>query len=203
MRMNQKIALDNIIGLPVSYILNIVARILGKILNRNHSSAVDEVKTIVFAKYLGMGSIIQATPLIRSVKNHYKDVKIIFLTSRSCEALVRRLEHIDQVIVVDDSNLFKLLQTTISATKTHMLAKVDLLFDLELYSFYAQIMSLFSLARNRIGFFRKTAKHRLGSYTHLMYYNTSHPVNQVYLQLGRLVGCEAIDENMLGNIKID
>ena len=64
-------------------------------------------------------------------------------------------------------------------------------------------MSLLSLSRNRIGFYRESAQHKRGSYTHLMYFNTGNPIRHVYLQLGRTVGCQAIDADRLGPIRID
>jgi ADP-heptose:LPS heptosyltransferase/2-polyprenyl-3-methyl-5-hydroxy-6-metoxy-1,4-benzoquinol methylase len=202
MNTRTKITVDRLVGLPLVWLLNGAARVLGRLLRRNHSSAVEDVRTIAISKYVGMGSIIQATPLIRSLRRAYPGATIIMVTGTSSRRLVERLEHVDRIITVDDGGLFALIGTTLRALVQLMRAKVDLYFDLELYSAYASIVALASLARNRIGFYRESAQHKKGIYTHLMYFNTRHPIRLVYLQLGRSVGCEPDQPDRLGRIRV-
>jgi len=81
-------------------------------------------------------------------------------------------------------------------------ARVDLFFDLEVYSAYASTMSLLSFARNRLGFYRESAEHKIGIYTHLMYFNTRCPIRYIYLQLGRTVGCVPVTPDQLGTLRV-
>ena len=84
-----------------------------------------------------------------------------------------------------------------------MRARVDLYIDLEIYSAYASIVALLSLARNRAGFYRESAQHKRGNYTHLMYFNPRSPIRYIYLQLGRMIGCEPVEPDRLGPIRVD
>ena len=93
-----------------------------------------------------MGSIIQATPLIRSIRAAYPQAKLIFVTGQSCRRMVERLEHVDRIITVDDRGLFPVAGTSLRTIIMLMWARVDLYFDLEVYSAYASIMALLSLA---------------------------------------------------------
>ena len=195
--------IDRLCGKPLAWVLNWTARILGMLLRRDHSITVGNVRTIVVAKYLGMGSILQATPLIRSIRATFPRARIIFLTVRSCRPLVERLEHIDAVIVVDDRDVFRVLASTLRTAKTLVAARVDLYFDLEVYSAYASIMSLVSLSRNRFGFYRESVEHKKGLYTHLMYFNSQNPIRYIYLQLGRAAGCEPVEPDRLGRIRVE
>src|SRR6185312_22235 len=128
MKTRDKIALDRLLGLPIAWTLNFAARLLGKILRRNHSCEPENVRTIVFAKYLGMGSIIQATPLIRTVHASYPNAQIIFVTGAACRNLITRLEYVDRIITVDDRSLGSIVVTSIRAISVLMRAKVDLFF---------------------------------------------------------------------------
>jgi len=163
----------------------------------------ENVRTIVIAKYLGMGSILQATPLIRSIRAAYPQSRLIFVTGNSCRRMVERIEYIDSIITVDDRSLFQVVRTSLRAIATLMHARVDVYFDLEIYSAYSSVVALLSLARNRIGFYRESAQHKQGNYTHLMFFNTRSPIRYTYLQLGRLAGCEPVEPDRLGHIRVD
>jgi len=203
MKTKTKIAVDRLVGLPLAWLLNGLARILGKAMHRDHSASPSSVRTIVISKYLGMGSILQATPLIRSIRVAHPQAKIVFVTGHACRRIVERLEHIDEIITVDDRGLVPIARTSLRTIASLIRRKVDLYFDLELYSAYSSIMSLMSLSRNRIGFYRESAQHKRGNYTHLMYFNTRNPIRHIYMQLGRLVGCEPVEPNRLGRIRVD
>jgi len=203
MKTHTKIYLDRLVGLPIAWLLNGAARILGKLLKRDHSIDPESVRTIVISKYVGMGSIIQATPLIRSIRAAYPEARLIFVTGQSCRRIVERLEHVDRIITVDDRGLFPVAWTSLRTITMLVWARVDLYFDLEVYSAYASIMALLSLARNRIGFYRESAEHKRGNYTHLMFFNTRSPIRHIYMQLGRLGGCEPIEPDRLGRIRVD
>lgn len=203
MNIRKKVFVDRMVGLPLAWMLNGAARILGKLLRRDHSIGVENIRTIVIAKYVGMGSILQATPLIRSLRSAFPHARIILVTGRTCRRLAERLEHIDAIITVDDRSMFHVVRSTLHALGSLIRAKVDLFFDLEVYSAYASIMSLLSLSRNRIGFYRESAEHKIGIYTHLMYFNTRSPIRCIYLQLGRTVGCEPVGPDRLGRIRVD
>ena len=202
MKTHTKIYIDRLVGLPLAWLLNRAARILGKLLRRDHNISLESVRMIVISKYVGMGSIIQATPLIRSIRAAYPQAKLIFVTGQSCRRMVERLEHVDRIITVDDRGLFPVAWTSLRTIIMLMWARVDLYFDLEIYSAYASIMALLSLARNRIGFYRESAEHKRGNYTHLMFFNTRSPIRHIYTQLGRLVGCEPIEPDRLGRIRV-
>jgi len=203
MKTNTKISIDRFVGLPTAWLLNGLARILGKVLRRDHSIEAGKVRTIVISKYVGMGSIVQANPLIRSIRATFPQARLIFVTGQSCRPLVERLEHVDRIITVDDRGLFPVIRTSIRTLIELIWSRPDLYFDLEVYSAYACVMSLLSLSRNRIGFYRESAQHKLGSYTHLMYFNTRNPIRHIYLQLGRTVGCRPVEADRLGPIRID
>jgi lipopolysaccharide heptosyltransferase II len=161
-----------------------------------------EVRAVAIAKFVGMGSILQATPLIRSVKDTYPKARIIFVTGRSCRGLLERLVHVDSILTVDDRNLVLIGLSTLRTIGSLLRARPDLYIDLEVYSAYASIMALLSGARNRAGFYRESAWHKIGIYDHLVYFSTRNPIRHVYMQLGRAVGCLPVESRHIGPILV-
>lgn len=111
----RKIRVDRLIGKPISWVLNTAARLLGRLLGRDHGISRHNVRTIAISKYVGMGSIIQATPLIRSLRRTYPEATIIFVTGAGSRRMVERLDDIDRIITIDDGNMVSVVRTTARA----------------------------------------------------------------------------------------
>ena len=195
MNVKAKVKIDTILGLPIAVMLNIAAKTLGFFLRINHSFD-KKPKRIVVCKFLGMGSIIQATPLLQTLKENYPNSELVFVSSKQNKQILDVFPFVDTQILINDSNIFGVLKTTFTAFFKLISKKSDLYIDLETYSYYSTILSLLSLARNRIGYYRKESNIRLGIYTHMMFYNTSIQISQSYLQMARLIGCKKINQNL-------
>ena len=203
MDLRRKILIDRLIGLPMVFFLNGICRILGKTLNRDHSVDRRSVRVIAVAKYFGMGSIVQATPFLRSLRERFPDASIVFVTSLQNRALMERLEHIDTAIYVDDAGLRRLVSSTVAAIVALIRQRVDLYFDLEVYSAYSTLVTLLCIARNRFGFYRYSTRFKEGIYTHLVYFNARLPIRRVYIQLGLTAGAEDLADDSIGPIQVE
>jgi ADP-heptose:LPS heptosyltransferase len=203
-KFRHRILLDRVLAAPVAFGLNLAARVLGRVLRRDHSVSPDRTHRIVVGKLVGMGSAIQATPLLRALRARFPAAHIIFLTMRENAELVRRLDHVDEVMTLDDSSVLRMGWTTGVALWRLSRHRVDHFLDLEVYSAFTCIFALCCLARNRLGFYRHSARFKHGVYTHMVYFNTRMPVRRLYLQLARLLGAapEAVDDS-LGRIRIE
>ncbi len=202
MTFHLRIKLDRILAVPLCFICDMLARALGPILRRDHSVTVETTREIVVAKLVGMGSILQATPLLRALKSRFPNARMTFLTLEANRDLVSRLSEVDEVLTLDDRGICTLLRTTIRTLFVLIRRRVDLYFDLELYSGFASLLALVSLARNRLGLYRHSRRAKKGIYTHLVYFNTRMPVRRIYLQLGRTAGVPPNPDDRLGVIRI-
>lgn len=195
MNIKQQILVDKYIAKPVAYFFNFIVRILGKLLYINHSLE-KEFKTIAIAKFKGMGSIIQTTPMINAIKNKYPNAEIIFISTKANEILLKKISWIDTVVCIDDTNLVKFISSNITSLFFLIKKRPEVYFDLEIYSDYSTLFTLFTLSTNRVGFYLRSSSFRMGIYTHMMFFNPLVPISNVYLQLSMLIGCNPKNTNL-------
>src|SRR5580704_9126132 len=96
----QRILADRILAVPAAYLFNGITRVLGILLQRDHTITSSNVNRIIVAKLIGMGSILQATPLLRALKRRYPNAKLTFLTMKSNRELLFRLACVDEILVL-------------------------------------------------------------------------------------------------------
>ena len=195
MKTKKVIALDRLVGIFVAYPLNLLVRLVGKITRFDHSLQ-KEMSKIVVCKYKGMGSIIQATPLLKTLRKRYPNAKIVFVSSIENKSILEKISIIDEIQLVNDKGIFKLISSSFRLVVKLMRFRADLYIDLEIYSNYSSIITTVSLARDRFGYYLRSNRYRLGMYTHMMYFNTKAPIAEAYLQFARLLGITEVDHSL-------
>lgn len=198
-----RILADRLIAVPVAFLFNGLARLFGRLLRRDHSITSENVKSIVVAKLIGMGSILQSMPLLRALKQRYPAAKLIFVTLHGNRELLQRVPYVDEILLLDDRSLPAMGLSTIRTLATLIRLGASLYFDLEVYSGFASLLALCAITRNRLGFYRHSVAFKKGIYTHLVFFNTRMPVRQLYLQLGRVAGVPHGESEWTGPVRID
>ncbi len=97
---------------------------------------------ILFVKFLGMGSIISASPAFRKVKEIYPNCKVTVLTDISNKEICKCLPGIDDVITVNVSGFLVFFLSFFNAIKIAHNQKFDYIIDFE---FFASISAIFTL----------------------------------------------------------
>lgn len=180
-----KIKIDRILFGALAYILDRMAFFLGRFLNINHSITKENVKNVVIAKYLGLGSIVRSQVIIEDIKTVFPNAKIYYLTSKKNKAIFDIIRNVDKVFTVDDAGIISMAFSTFNLIKNLLKIKVDIFMDLEVYSRYSTCISIMSCARNRYGFFRHDIHWHIGVYTHMLYFNNQKNISEIYLQLSK------------------
>lgn len=186
MKISTEIFIDKVFIKPVVYLLNFIVRLLGQLLRIDHSLDVS-FKRIAISKYKGMGSIIQATPLLQTLRKNYPDAKITFVSTNANRGILEKIECIDQLILLDDSGFFSLLISFPEFILKLLSNRFDLFLDLEIYSSTSSLITTLSAAKNRVGFYLRDNQYRLGVYTHMLFLNTQTAISLAYLQMARLL----------------
>lgn len=180
-----KIKIDRILFGALAYILDRMAFFLGRFLNINHSITKENVKNVVIAKYLGLGSIVRSQVIIEDIKTVFPNAKIYYLTSKKNKAIFDIIRNVDKVFTIDDAGIISMAFSTFNLIKNLLKIKVDIFMDLEVYSRYSTCISIMSCARNRYGFFRYDIHWHIGVYTHMLYFNNQKNISEIYLQLSK------------------
>lgn len=143
------------------------------------------VRRIAVVKITGMGSMVQATPLLQTLRRNFTDAELIFITSRANAELVELLPMIDHKWTVDDRTVFSFMSTWIRLMAKLWRHHIDVYFDLEVYSWFSTFLTFLSGAGKKLGLHRPTSIDRSGIYHHFIQYNNRVPVSEVYMQMGR------------------
>jgi len=180
--------LDKFVAKPIAYILNFFVRFLGKILFIDHNLN-KEFKTIAICKFKGMGSIVQATPLINSLRKKYPNAQLIFVSTIANKKILETIKPIDKIILLNDSGFLRFVLSCTKSLFTLIKIRPQVYIDLEIYSDFSTIFTLFTLSKNRIGFYLRSSSFRMGIYTQMMFFNSKLPIANVYLQIAKLLNC--------------
>lgn len=181
--------IDRVLGRQLALLLNVLVRILGKLLRIDHSLDKD-FERIVVCKYKGMGSIIQSTPLLQTLRKRYPNAHITYVSTASNKGIIQKLDMIDEALYLSDKNMFSLLSSIWSLLWKMWRQRPELYIDLEVYSNFSSLITTMSMAKNRVGFYLRSTHYRLGTYTHMMFFNNSLPISSIYLQAARLLNCD-------------
>lgn len=167
----------------LEYILDRLSFIIGRFLKRDHTTTKDNVRNIVIAKYLGLGSIVRSQVIIQDIKNTFPNAKIYYLTTVKNKNIFDIIENVDNILTIDDNGIFSMALSTFNLVIKLIKLRVDAFIDLEVYSRYSSCIALMSCARNRYGFFIHDIHWHVGVYTHMLYFNNQKNITDIYLQI--------------------
>ena len=192
MTLRSKINIDKILGFPVVLILNFICLLF----RRKNVPDKAMIKSILICKFMGMGSIIQSTPLMMTLKNNYPDAEITFLTVKKNYELLRLFPFVDKLLIIEESSVLRLIFSTFHTFSYLLANRIDIFIDLEIYSFFSKLFVPLSLAKHKIGFFRKGSKILSGIYSDVLFFNSNAPVKNVYLEIAVLLECKLMNEDL-------
>lgn len=157
-----------------------------------------DVKKILCQKYFGLGSILNAIPLIKALRKKYPNAKIIFLTLETQRDVVELCRIADEVITVRLNSIGIFTKDVLSAIAYIAAQKIDISVDLEFFSKFTLIISFFTFARVRIGLHQKKIRPN-GILTHSVFYNPYKHLSKIYFAYATALGIE-YDREYFGSL---
>jgi len=186
MKLRNAIWIDKYLVGGFNRLLNLMVRATGWVLRPDHR--LDKpFRTIAICKFKGMGSIIQAGPMIQTLKKNYPESNIIFITTPGNRRILELIPEVDEIVTLNDSGFFSLLFGAPLTIWKLMRRRIGLYIDLEIYSNFSSSVAAMSCARNRVGFYLRSEHYKMGLYTHMMFYNVNIPIRETYLQMARIL----------------
>lgn len=196
MKLRWKLLVDTLLGRPAVALLNLIAYPLGHILHRDHG--LDTTRVIVVCKLMGLGSIVQITPLLAALRKGFPGARIVFLTRRQNRAYCERIDAIDETLAIDDTSAAGLFASLLGTLRRLWSVAPDLFINLEVYSNLGALLTITSCARNRLGYYKTPRDQRAwGIYTHMVYFNRNAQISEVYLQAARCLGLAVLGSELV------
>jgi ADP-heptose:LPS heptosyltransferase len=189
MTLHHKIRIDKVLFAPLAGLMSAVSVIKRSVFS-GRAPAV--IKRMAVVKLTGMGSIVQSTPMLLTLKKNFPEAELIFITSKSNAELIRLMPMVSETWIVNDSGFVSLFTSCLKLFGKFFSRRIDFWFDLEVYSYFSAVLASCSRARVKLGLHRPSSSWRAGIYHRYIQYNSRIPVSEVYLQMTRAV--HATDE---------
>ena len=112
-------------------------------------------KKILIMRSGGIGDVIMSTPLIKAIKNHYKNAEITYFVGNWSKAVLKDNPNIDNLFTYDDLIIVNMnIPGILKMIKQIRKEKFDMIFNLE-KSWHWVILSFLFKIKTRVGFDRK------------------------------------------------
>jgi ADP-heptose:LPS heptosyltransferase len=147
----------------------------------------ETVREILIIKFLGLGSILQATPLFQALRRRYPGVRLTLLTFHSNRALQDLGIGVDELVTVDTKNAWRFLASNVSALWRLRRTTFDIVINLEFFATYAALLT--ALFRKRFAIaFGGFANYRNRFFHDFVSYDAAPHVQQKFLNFARRLG---------------
>jgi ADP-heptose:LPS heptosyltransferase len=147
----------------------------------------DTVHDILVIKFLGLGSILQATPLFQALRRRYPRARITLLTFHTNRALERLGIGVDGLVTVDTSSLLRFIRSNLAALWRLRGTHFDVLLNLEFFATYAALMTALVKKRFAMGF-GGFANYRNHFFHDFVSYDAARHVQDKFLAFARRLG---------------
>ncbi len=182
---------DHWVGMPACFVLGLLATALRKVgVRRSREIAGD--RTLAVYKFFGLGSIIEATPLLRAIRQRYPHARLAFVTFAGNEKLLRELDVCTDIRVIRTSDPLHFVMDVLRQVVWLHRQHVEAVVDLEFFSKFSTLLMYFSGARIRIGFHLNDFwRHSL--ITDPVYFNYYRHITDVYRQVAWRLDTDVTD----------
>ncbi|MCU0580525.1 MAG: glycosyltransferase family 9 protein, partial [Desulfobacterota bacterium] len=175
--------IDYWVGIPVCFLLSILSR-AGRLLFFKKGPA-RPWKKFLFIELSEMGSAILAYPALRAVQQRYPGAELYFLIFEKNRASVDILGLVprENVLTIREKSLGTFLFDVLQAVVRMRRERIDVVFDLELFTRVTAILTRLSGAPVRVGFhkFRMEGLYRGNLHTHKIQYNFQQHIGKSFL----------------------
>lgn len=193
-------SIDHWVGLPLCFVLGAFVSLRHRLLPRRERPIRDN-GTLVVIKFFGLGSIIEATPLLRGIRRRYPNARLVFLTFQSNEGLLRRLGLCTDIRIIRSRSPLHFVLDTLGTLWWMQRHDVDAAIDLEFFSKFSTLMAVLGGARRRVGY-HLNAFWRRSLLTDPVYFNYYRHITDVFAQAGSHLDVP-IEDHSLTPVPVD
>jgi ADP-heptose:LPS heptosyltransferase len=180
--------------MPACFTLGIFASLARKVFGRRKRVITGKRPLAVF-KFFGLGSIMEATPLLRAIRQRYPQARLIFVTFQSNELILNRLNVCDELRIIRTDSAFHFVSDVVRTIIWLKSQRTEAVIDLEFFSKFSTLLSFLSRAAIRVGFHLNDFW-RYSLVTHPIYFNYFRHISDVYEEAGRRLDVTISDRSL-------
>jgi heptosyltransferase-2 len=169
--------IDHYAGIPLCWALGGAAVLLRMV--RGTRRVPEDPRRILIMKFLGMGHVLLASPLLRALRQRFPRAQLVFLTFDSTAPVVRRQGLVDEVREIRTTSAPAFVLDVVRQIGRLQAERVDVTIDLEFFSKFSTMMSVLSGASARVGYYLETFW-RDSIITHPVFFNYHRHVLDIY-----------------------
>jgi lipopolysaccharide heptosyltransferase II len=192
--------IDNLVGLPICAALS-AGQLPSKVLKRlRHSSPPSSLKTLVFIKLWGIGSLVQLVPTIGIARDQLPKAHIMVVTLGRNRDLIPLLPDVDQAIFIEDrQGPLRFARDILSAVMKMRTARPDVVFDFEFFVRFTAILTALVAAPIRIGF-DSSRPWRSSLYTDVVSFQSDRHISESFKSFLKPLGFKFQDNDAVAPI---
>jgi len=179
--------IDYWLGIPLTWVSSLGLRLKRRLFVPEPRPDPAAAQKILFIELSEMGSTILADPALRRAQELYPQAEqyfLIFAQNRGSLDIMGTVPR-ERQLTIRSNSLWTLLVDTVSVLWRLNQLKIDIVIDLELFSRFTSLLSLFSGAPLRVGFdrFYGEGLYRGSHLTHRVLYNPYQHIGKSFLSL--------------------
>ncbi len=179
--------IDYWVGIPLCFLLSFFNR-FKRIVGLKRKKSRDKLERILLVKLSEIGAIILSYPLLRCLSKEYPNAEFFFLTfekNRDVFKLWGEVVKEESVLTINEDSIWQFILDAFRVIRKIRKERIDIAFDLELFSRFSAILTYLSRAYKRVGFYRYTFEglYRGNLLTHNIQYNPLLHISKSYLSL--------------------
>jgi ADP-heptose:LPS heptosyltransferase len=182
-------SVDKWLGVPACFLLTVLNKLKSTLRNSRERCPIGKSHPpkILFIELSEMGSAIVAYPAMKYMLRKFPNARLYFLTFSQNRFSVEILNVIppNQIITIDMDHSLGFIHSTFLALKKIRGERMDMVFDLELFSRFSALISGLSDAQVRVGYgkYHEEGLYRGGVMTHKVFYNCHQHMAKNFLAL--------------------
>ena len=180
-------SIDRYVGIPACHILSFAYRLFSPLLKKTSKEFSPD--RFLFIELTEMGSAILAYPAMRYVLEKFPTAKLYFLVFEQNRFSVDLLKIIppERVFTISISNSYTFVLTTLRAVLAIRAAKIDAVFDLELFSRFSALLAGVIGPPVRVGYqrYHMEGLYRGNFFTHPVAYNCHQHMAKNFIALAK------------------
>lgn len=184
--------LDYLVGIPMCFLLSLLHYVL-KIFPKRTCS----YKKFVFIQLSEMGTAILAYPAVKYLKRRYPQAELFYMIFEKNRSSVDLLGEIPRhnILTINDKSLLLFFADAVKSIFRMHRERIDVVFDLELFSRASAIFSFFSGAPVKVGFYRYRMEglYRGSFFTHKIQYNFQQHLSKTLLSFAKVIDAKRKD----------